>query len=166
MKYVFWFIGLLVLIGLAMVVFKYTPRPNAVNNSTQDTEQVEIFLTRVTQTDMEFVPVKREVPKTNVIEDLIKETLQELIKGPTSAEAAQGLTVAFNQGTEVNYVRISGDTLTVDFNSRFDTPMGGSTRVSSIFQSIDRTVRQFPLEGVSDIKLTVNNGERAANLEP
>lgn len=166
MKYFLWFIGLLVLIGIAMVVFKYTPRPNPVDNTTADTEQVDIFLTKVTQTDLEFIPVKREVARTNVIEDLIKSTLEELIIGPTPAEAAQGLSVSFNSGTKVNYVKIYTDTLTVDFNTTFDTPMGGSTRVASINQTLTRTIQQFPLEGISEIKFTVNNGERAANLEP
>lgn len=166
MKYFLWFIGLVILVIVAILVFTYTPRPNADQVSNIATEKVMIFFTKMTETDMEFVPVEREVRKSNEVELLVLEALEELVKGPTAAEEAQGLSASFNLGTKVNYVHISGGTLTVDFNYLFDTPMGGSARVGSLSGMIDRTVRQFPLEGIEEIKLTVNRGQRPANLEP
>jgi spore germination protein GerM len=162
MKYLYWIIGIVLLAGVLYWAYK-TPANVVPKN---ETEKVYVFLTRVTNTDMEFVPVQREVAKTNVIEDLIKETLTKLIEGPTAEEKASGLSVSFNAGTIVNYVKIESGTLTIDFNNVFDTPMGGSTRVASIAQDLTRTIQQFPLEGVMGIQFTVNNGERTAVLEP
>ncbi|MFA5009882.1 MAG: GerMN domain-containing protein [Patescibacteria group bacterium] len=165
MKYFLWFIGIVILVAVGIVVYTYTPRLGAEQNNTT-TDSVVVFFTRMTDTDMEFVSVDREIVQTNVFEEMVKRTLQELIKGPTAEEARDGLSVSFNSGTEINYVKISGNTLTVDFNEKFDIPMGGSARVRSISQTIDRTIRQFPIDGIDDIKLTVNNGEREAVLEP
>jgi len=167
LKYFLGFVGLLVLALIGFMVYTYTPRAGGpVTNQTHQTEKVKIFLTNPTDTDMEFVAVDREVAKSNVFETLVAETLTELIKGPTATEKLQGLSAPFNDGTVVNYVKISGNTLIVDFNDRFDFQMGGSMRVRAIFQMIDRTVRQFPLDGVTQLKLTVNRGEREAVLEP
>lgn len=162
MKYLYWVIGIVLLAGVLYWAYKTPTKVVPVS----ETETVYVFMTRMTQTDMEYVPVEREVAKTNVIEDLIKETLTELIKGPTAEEKESGLSVSFNAGTIVNYVKIEGDTLTVDFNEVFDTPMGGSARVTSISQGLLRTIEQFPLDGVTGIQFTVNNGKRTAVLEP
>ena len=162
MKYLYWVIGIVLLAGVLYWAYKTPAKVVPVS----ETETVYVFLTRMTETDMEFVPVEREVAKTNVVEDLIKATLTKLIEGPTVEEKASGLLVSFNVGTIVNYVKIEGDTLTVDFNETFDFQMGGSARVTSISQGLLRTIEQFPLDGVEGIRFTVNNGERTAVLEP
>jgi len=167
MKYALWLLGLIGLAVVGIVVYQYTPRVDQESNmGIGEGDTVQIVLTKMTDTDMEFVYVDREIPKTNVFEDMVKSTLEALIAGPTMAEKAQGLSVAFNAGTKVNYVRVMGSVLLIDFNSKFDTPMGGSAKVRSIAQSVDRTIRQFPIEGIGEIQFTINDGEREAVLEP
>lgn len=166
MKYFLWFIGIVILAAVGIVAYTYTPRPGGEQPNNTPTDAVVVFFTRMADNDIEFVSVDRQIAQTNVFEEMVQRTLEQLIKGPTAEEMRGGLSAGFNIGTKVNYVKISGDTLLVDFNERFDTPMGGSARVQSIFGMIDRTIRQFPIEGVAEIKLTVNNGEREAVLEP
>lgn len=163
MKYVLWLIGIILLIGVWIVVYTYTPRPGS--QQTGETESAVVFLTKMTETNMELVSVERQIPKTNQVEEMIKEAIGALLAGPTTDEKSQGLSVAFNPGTKVNAVTISGQTLTVDFNDKLDTPMGGSARVQSISQSLDRTIRQFPIGNITEIRFTVN-GSRDAVLEP
>jgi spore germination protein GerM len=167
MKYLVWFLGLVGLIVIGLAVYQSVLKlGHKAGETTADTETVKVVFAKMTETDMEFVYVDRAIAKTNLPEEMIKSALEELIKGPTAAEKAQGLSVSFNAGTVVNSVTISGNTLTVDFNDKFDTPMGGSARVRSISQTIERTIQQFPLDGIGEIKFTINHGERTAVLEP
>jgi len=162
MKYVYGILGMIVLALVANWAYQASPKPVA----EPTTQTVLVYYTIPTETDMDFVAVEREVPVSDNGDVLALATLQELVKGTTDAERAQGIMSSFNDGTEVNSVKFEDGVVTIDFNETFDAQMGGSMRVRAISQTIRRTVQQFNQTTEYTIKLTVNNGEREAVLEP
>lgn len=125
------------------------------------TRTIMVYFNKSEPTDIVQVAVERNIVKTVAVATA---AMQELLKGPTEAEKAEGLTTAINAGTVLNYVRIDDGVATVDFNDQFDFQMGGSARVMSINQQILKTLTQFST--IKTIKITINHGERPANLEP
>jgi len=157
MKYFYWFLlGLIVGFGGYWLVGQYYhPQQSAV------TRTIMVYFNKSEPTDIVQVAVERNIIKTVAVATA---AMQELLKGPTEAEKAEGLTTAINAGTVLNYVKINAGIATVDFNEQFDFQMGGSARVRAIYQQIFKTLTQFST--VKEIKLTINHGERPANLEP
>ncbi|AKM84616.1 TPA: hypothetical protein DHW58_02635 [Patescibacteria group bacterium] len=162
MKYLYWLIGLVILVGVGWLAYQAAPRP--VEEPT--TQKVFVYYTLLTETDMDLVAVEREVPVNDNKNVLALEALRELVKGPTDAEQTQGIYSSFNDGTEVNSVALADGVAIIDFNETFDTPMGGSARVRAISQTLLKTVQQFDQATEYTLGLTVNNGERDAVLEP
>ena len=126
------------------------------------TKQILVYFNQSEPTDIIQVAVKRVIPITTTM--VATAAIEELLKGPTETEKAAGLTTAISSGTVLNYVKIADTVATVDFNYMFDFQMGGSARVRAIYQQIFKTLTQFPT--VKSIQLTINHGERPANLEP
>jgi len=157
MKYLLWFLlGLAVgLSGYWLIGQYYHPQATPV------TRTILVYFNKSEPTDIVQVAVERTIVKTVAVATA---AMQELLKGPTEAEKAAGLTTAINAGTVLNYVRIDNGVATVDFNSQFDFQMGGSARVRAIYQQIFKTLTQFST--IQDIKLTIDHGSRPANLEP
>ena len=127
----------------------------------QQTQTILAYFNRSEPTDIVQVAVNRTISVTKAVATA---AMQELLKGPTAAEKAEGLTTAINAGTVLNYVKIENGIATVDFNDQFDFQIGGSARVRAIYQQIFKTLTQFST--IKSIQLTINNGERPANLEP
>ena len=144
-------IGVVLGAGVYWLYQRYNSAPV---NSPGEQMTISVYFAKSEPTDIAIVSVKRTIPKTVAVATA---AMQELLKGPTDAEKAQGLSTA-------NYVRIENGVATVDFNDRFDFQMGGSARVMAINQQILKTLTQFPT--IKTIKLTINQGERPANLEP
>lgn len=131
-----------------------------------DTQAVLVYFAIPTATDFDFVAVERNVPKTSGPNELALAAIQEWIKGPTEGQQTQGMTNGLNPDVRVNSMDILNGRATIDFNDKFNTPMGGSARVKVIGSSIEKMMKQFGVDGMANIKLTINNGERAAVLEP
>ncbi|MDD5606160.1 MAG: GerMN domain-containing protein [Patescibacteria group bacterium] len=161
MRYVFWALGLVILILLANWTYQ-----TFTSNDEMDanTAQVEVFFNENQPTDIVQVGVERTVPATSNVEDLAEAAMRELLGGPTDKEAEQGLTTAIADGTHLNYVNIVDGVATVDFNEAFDFQIGGSARVMAISQQVQKTLTQFT--GVNDVRITINHGAREAVLEP
>ena len=70
-------------------------------------------------------------------------SLLELLKGPTSAEKAQGATSQIPEDTKLNSLRLSGTTAYADFNYGLDAGVAGSCRVQAIRAEIENTLKQF-----------------------
>jgi len=158
MKYFVWLlIGVIIGVGGYWLFQQY----NFVSVSPPVTRTIMVYFNKSEPTDIVQVAVERNILKTVAVATA---AMQELLKGPTEAEKAEGLTTAINVGTVLNYVRIDDGVATVDFNDRFDFQMGGSARVRAIYQQIFKTLTQFST--VKEIKITINRGERPANLEP
>ncbi|MCX6646825.1 MAG: GerMN domain-containing protein [bacterium] len=132
------------------------------NEPVPATRQILVYFNRSEPTEIVQVAVNRTIPATET--SAAEAAIMELLKGPTDAERAEGLSTAMNEGTVLNYVRIENGLATVDFNDRFDFQMGGSARVGAIYQQIYKTLNQF--SAIDEIKITVNHGERPAILEP
>ncbi|OGB74098.1 hypothetical protein A2V68_02055 [candidate division Kazan bacterium RBG_13_50_9] len=165
MRYEYWAVGIIIVLAVAYMFWGGGMQAPPINPASN--HQVLVYLTRATETDMEFVPVVREVMSADDnYEAIALLAIRELVAGPTALEAAEGLSSGFNEGTEVNYIRSAGNTVIVDFNETFDTPMGGSMRVRSLSGMIQRTIQQFPVWENAEVQFTINRGERAAVLEP
>jgi spore germination protein GerM len=151
----------LVLLGIWIytTTMQLTSKPTA-------TQSVLVYYAVPTATDFDFVAVERIVPKTDDANELALAALREWAKGPTVGQRSQGMSSALNDGVVVNSVKIEDGQATIDFNDKFDTPMGGSARVMVISQSVQKIMKQFGVEGMPNIRLTINNGERVAVLEP
>jgi len=162
MKYVYGILGVAILVLVANWAYQFAPKPV----EEPMTQTVFVYYTIPTETDMDFVAVEREVLVSDDRDVLALATLQELVKGPTDSEKAQGIASSFNDETVVNSVKFEDGVVTIDFNETFDMQMGGSMRVRAISQSIRKTVQQFDQTTEYTFKLTVNNGAREAVLEP
>jgi len=158
MKYFIW-----LLIGVVLGASGYWlfQQYSSVSVSPPVTRTILVYFSKSEPTDIVQVAVERTIIKTVAVATA---AMQELLKGPTEAEKAEGLTTAINAGTVLNYVKIDAGVATVDFNEQFDWQMGGSARVQAIYQQIFKTLTRFSV--VDDIIITINHGERLANLEP
>ncbi len=72
------------------------------------------------------------------------DALQFLINGPTEKEKELGyLDSLIPQSTSINYVKIEGESVVVDFGEEFLSITGGSCKVQTIRAEIEQTVKQF-----------------------
>ncbi len=104
--------------------------------------------------------VVRLVPKT---QSVLKVAIEELLKGPTLAEAKLGFGTSINPGVTINSVKISGNTATIDLSPKLDENMGGSCRVSAIRSQITNTAKQFA--NIKNVIISIN-GETELILQP
>lgn len=90
-------------------------------------------------------------------------SLYELLKGPTLAEKALGAVTQIPEGTQINSVRRSGDTIYADFNEMLEYQSGGSCHVQAIRSQITNTLKQF--SGVNNVVISIN-GKTEDILQP
>lgn len=69
--------------------------------------------------------------------------LTELLKGPSSADRAQGFSTSLNPNIKINSLTIESGIAKVDFNEQLEYQVGGSCRVSTIREQITKTLKQF-----------------------
>jgi len=84
--------------------------------------------------------VKRIIPRTKAIGQA---ALEELLKGPTTAEKEKGYLTSINEGVKIQSLTIQGDIARVDFNPQLEFQVGGSCRVAAIAAQITKTLKQF-----------------------
>ena len=104
------------------------------------TRRLLVYFPRLTQSDVEFVPVSRDVPATPAVG---RAALGELLKGPTAEEKARGLSMPIPEGVRLLSLRIVDGTAYADFDRRLEEGVGGSLRVMTIRRSIELTLKQF-----------------------
>ena len=151
-------VALVIIVGLLTIRCKSEPAP-----SKGETREIIVYFNRSEPTEIVQVEVKRAIAKAV---DPATGAINELLKGPTDSEKADGLTTAISEDTILNYVKIENGIATVDFNEKFDFQMGGSARVTAIRAQIEKTLFQFPELAIKKVLITVNHGERPAVLEP
>lgn len=106
-------------------------------------------------------PVEREIKKTSAV---ARAALEELLKGPTEAEKAQGFfTSIINSNVKIQTLTVENGTAKVDFNEQLEFQIGGSCRVSAIRAQITQTLKQFPT--VSNVIISIN-GRTEDILQP
>lgn len=86
-------------------------------------------------------PVDREIVKTKAVATA---ALEELLKGPTEDEKAQGFFTSINPGVKIQKLAIKNKTVSVDFDKQLEFQVGGSCRVLAIREQITKTLSQFP----------------------
>lgn len=117
-----------------------TARP-IISSPTPSTMQVKVYYTRVQQNDVQFVQVERTVPRTAAVGTA---ALEELLKGTTPAEKAEGLDNPIPEKARLLSLRIADGVAHADFNEALQAQVGGSLRVAAIRNSITLTLLQFP----------------------
>jgi len=106
-------------------------------------------------------PVDRVIPKTV---STAKAAVEELLKGPTENEKADGYTTSINPGVKLNKISITDGTATADFDETLQYQVGGSCRVSSISAEITQTLKQF--SSIKEVLITINGKGGDEILQP
>jgi spore germination protein GerM len=118
-----------------------TAGPATAASPTPSTMVLRVYFSRVTNNDVEFVPVERAVPHTLAAGQA---AIEELLKGPTPAERSWGLHSSIPEGAKLRSLRIVDGVAYADFDEALQFQVGGSLRVMVIRKSITLTLLQFP----------------------
>jgi len=86
-------------------------------------------------------PIDRKIVKTTSI---ARAALEELLKGPTEEEKANGYYTSINSGVTIQKLTIVDGVARVDFDEQLEFQVGGSCRVAAINSQIVTTLKQFP----------------------
>ncbi len=105
-------------------------------------------------------PVERTVPETKAVG---RAALEELLKGPTEAEKADGYSTAINPGVGIKRLTIENGTARAEFDEQLEFQVGGSCRVAAIRWQIVETLKQFPT--VKDVIISID-GRTEDILQP
>ncbi|PJE57689.1 MAG: hypothetical protein COU82_00615 [Candidatus Portnoybacteria bacterium CG10_big_fil_rev_8_21_14_0_10_38_18] len=105
--------------------------------------------------------VERKFPVT---EDVAGKTIEELLKGPTEQEKAEGFFTSINPGVEIQSLKIENGVARIDFNEQLEFQVGGSCRVAAIRAEITQTLMQF-LTMVKSVIISIN-GRTEDILQP
>ncbi|MFA6252038.1 MAG: GerMN domain-containing protein [Candidatus Paceibacterota bacterium] len=133
-------------------------------NAGSETVKVKVFFANdnidkeVTCNNVYYV--EREVENTKAIATA---AINELLKGTTEKEEADGYRTLINSGVKINKLVIENGIAKIDFSSEFEKGMGGSCKVSLIRKQIEETLKQF--EAVKSVVISVN-GDSESILQP
>lgn len=117
-----------------------------------ETTTVKIYLGgELTDTCTAVYPFKRIMPKTQAV---ARVALEELLKGPTEEEKAQGFYTSINPGVKIQSLKIENGIAYVDFDEQLEYQMGGSCRVLAIRSQITETLKQFST--VNDVVISID----------
>ncbi len=124
--------------------------------SLDKTIKVEVYFNN-SKLDPEFscnkvFPVEREISKTQAVAGA---ALEELLKGPTEKEKAEGFFTSINSGAKIQKLSIVEGKAMVDFDEQLEFQVGGSCRVSAIRSQITETLKQFST--VEDVIISIND---------
>ncbi|PKN02779.1 hypothetical protein CVU76_01985 [Candidatus Dojkabacteria bacterium HGW-Dojkabacteria-1] len=85
-------------------------------------------------------PVNRTIPYTQAVG---RAALEQLFKGVTTDEEDFGYFTNINEGVKIQSLTISNGIARVDLSEELEREVGGSCRVTSIREQINRTLGQF-----------------------
>lgn len=105
-------------------------------------------------------PVSRTISQTVAIGTA---ALAELLKGPTSAEKANGYSTALPDGAHLKSLVIRNGTAIAEFDESLEQGVGGSCRVGLIRRQITETLMQFPT--ITSVVISIN-GRTEDILQP
>ena len=101
-------------------------------------------------------PVTRVVPKTTGV---ARVALEELFKGPTEAEKAQGYESIIQSGVILESIDLKNGIITLDLNKPIH--QGGSCGIMATGSELNKTLAQFPT--ISSIKTFVDGVDQTEN---
>lgn len=104
-------------------------------------------------------PVQRLVSSS----EIEKNTLTNLLKGPTNEELANNFFTSINNGVILNKIEIINGIATADFSHQLKEGVAGSCRVIAIRTQITETLKQF--SHINKVIISIN-GQTEAILEP
>jgi hypothetical protein len=104
--------------------------------------------------------VNRDIPKT---QSPARAALEELLKGLSDSEKAQGFFTSINTGVKIQKLTIVNGVATVDFDEALEQAVGGSCRVAAIRAQITETLKQFST--VKSVVISIN-GRTEDILQP
>ncbi len=132
----------------------------------QDSMTVQVFFT-TSQTagqndfDCKYLEsVTKKVPKSAGV---ARAALVALLAGPNTEDKSKGFDTAINPDVKINSLSIDDGVAKVDFNEQLQYQVGGSCRVSTIREQIEKTLKQFPT--VKSVVISVN-GDVEQALQP
>ncbi|MFH1030692.1 MAG: GerMN domain-containing protein [bacterium] len=130
----------------------------------QDPLSVKVYFNN-SKLDPEFscnkvFPVEREIYDTKAV---ARAAIEELLKGPTEDEKANGFFTSINSGVKINSLSIENKIARIDFAEGIEYQVGGSCRVSAIRAEITETLKQF--DSVDEVIISVN-GRTKDILQP
>jgi hypothetical protein len=102
------------------------------------------------------VPVQRPSSETSTLEDL----LQTLLKGPTDAEAAEGLSTAINTSPTLGGVKVDGNVATVDLGSGF----GAIRPPEQVLANAQLVLTTVSFPGIDAVRITLDGTPAPAPL--
>ncbi len=109
-------------------------------------------------------PVSRTIINTPAV---ARAALEELLKGPTEKEKANGFFTSINSGVEIEKLTIDpptgGGVAKVEFDEQLEFQVGGSCKVSAVRAQITETLKQFST--VKDVIISIN-GRTEDILQP
>ena len=113
-----------------------TTEATTTGRTTTDASSVAVYFLR----DEKVSPVRRSIGATSAV---ARAALEELLAGPTPADAGSGLVSAIPGGTRLLGVSIADGVATVDFDGRFDDGGGSASMLGRVAQVV-ATLTRFP----------------------
>jgi hypothetical protein len=95
--------------------------------------------------------VERWIPRTRAV---ARAALEQLLKGPSEKEKADGYFTNINPGVRIRMLTIENAIAGVHFDEQLQFRVGGACRVSAIRAQITQTLRQFP--AVERVIISIN----------
>ena len=89
--------------------------------------------------------------------------VEELLKGPTAQETAQGYYTSINQGVKIKSFVVENGVAKVDFDEQLEKGIAGSCKVSAIRAQITQTLEQFL--AIKNVIISIN-GNSETILQP
>lgn len=105
-------------------------------------------------------PVVRTIDATKKVAGT---AIEELLKGPTAEEKAEGYFTSINEGVKVKSLSIKDGVARIEFDESLEKAVGGSCRVSAIRAEITETLKQF--SSVKEVIISIN-GRTEDILQP
>ncbi|MBU0646446.1 GerMN domain-containing protein [Patescibacteria group bacterium] len=132
---------------------------------TAETQTVQVYFGN-DQTDPGIMHCERTYPAVRAIAQtpaVARAALEELLKGPTASEQAQGFLTSLPAGVAIQSLTIENRVARVDFNEALEFQVGGSCRVAAIVSQITNTLLQFST--VDSVVISIN-GRTQDILQP
>ncbi len=125
-----------------------------------EARSINLYFVEVVDGQEEIVEVEREVPYTETIG---RESIMQLLAGPTAEEEAEGFSTSIPEETELIDLHIEEGVATADFTAELQEGVAGSAWVTTIRGQIEKTLMQF--ETVDEVVIMVE-GESEEVLQP
>lgn len=162
---------LIVIILLGVGGFAYYRSSKKIGSVKSDTETPEMMTVKIfvpnTKLDPNALTCSKVFPLTRVIPKTVsvaKASIEELIKGVTDVEKADGYHTLIHPSVILKSISIKGGIAYPDFDQELERSSGGSCAGGMIAAEIIQTLRQFP--SVKDVVISIEGRSGDVILQP